>query len=431
MGVRLQTAVPLFDRGKAVGAQSVSGDMKLWSVVAFFAAVGLVGTACSVDPSSPRSSSEGATTPSGEQPSGAVAATTTPLPGPAAVEEPARPPDVDLSVHSVPLDQVYFDTFDGGSVPLSESTPELRERLLDVIPPIDRPVYGDVSAGDWLAPTDPVLGYVAGGQAYAYPFKILNFHEIVNDELDGLPVLISYCPLCRSAIVYDRRVGGDVLSFGNTSALYESDLVMVDRSTGSYWWQVAGTAIVGPLTGARLELLPSAVATWADWASQYPETLVLTRDTVYTRPYERDAFAGYAEIIDSGRFAFPVGEAAGDTRLQPSALVVGVVLAEVARAYPVDNLNDPINDEVGGEPIAVFPTEGGATVFSAVVSGETLQVQRRGPDFVDAETGSVWTIAGVAVSGPYEGTALRPIPSRTTFWFAFVGAFPDVQVHTG
>lgn len=405
--------------------------MNLWRVVAFFAAVGLAVTACTGDPSSPESSSEGPTTPSGVEQSGAPADQTTSFPGTAAVEGPPRPPDVDLSVHSVPLDQVYFDTFDGGSVPLSESTPELRERLLDVIPPIDRPVYGDVSAGDWLAPTDPVLGYVADGQAYAYPFKILNFHEIVNDELDGLPVLISYCPLCRSAIVYDRRVGGDVLSFGNTSALYESDLVMVDRSTGSYWWQVAGTAIVGPLTGARLELLPSAVATWADWAFQYPETLVLTRDTGYTRPYERDAFAGYAEIIDSGRFAFPVGEAAGDTRLQPSALVVGVVLAEATRAYPVDNLTDPINDEVGGEPLVVFPTDGGATVFSAVVSGETLQFQRRGADFADAETGSVWTPAGVAVSGPYEGTALRPIPSRTTFWFAFVGAFPDVQVHTG
>jgi len=348
-----------------------------------------------------------------------------------AVEETARPPDIDVRLHSVPLNEVYFDTFDGGSVPLSDSTPELRERLLDVIPPIDRPIYEDLSAGDWLDPSDLVLGYVAGGQAYAYPFKILNFHEIVNDELDGLPVLISYCPLCRSAIVYDRRVGPDVLSFGNTSALYESDLVMVDRSTGSYWWQVAGTAIVGPLTGARLDPLPSTVATWADWASQYPETLVLTRDTGYTRPYERDAFADYGEILDSGRFAFPVGEAARDARLPPSALVVGVVLAEGARAYPVDNMTDPINDSIGGESIVILPTDGGATVFSAVVNGETLEFQSRGADLVDAGTGSIWTHSGVAVSGAYEGTALQPIPSRTTFWFAFVGAFPDVQIHTG
>ena len=415
---------------KEVTATSVSRDVRLRSVAAFFAVIGLVASACVGSPAS--SENSGAEpTPSGDEPPGAQVDTTTSLPEAAAVEEPARPPDVDLSLHSVPLNEVYFDTFDGGSVPLSDSTPELRERLLDVIPPIDRPVYGDVSAGDWLDESDLVLGYVSGGQAYAYPFKILNFHEIVNDDLDGLPVLISYCPLCRSAIVYDRRVGGDVLSFGNTSALYESDLVMVDRSTGSYWWQVAGTAIVGPLTGARLEPLPSTVATWADWASQYPETLVLTRDTGHTRPYERDAFADYAEILDSGRFAFPVGEAARDARLPPSALVVGVVLAEVARAYPVDIMTDPINDTVGGEPIVIFPTDGGAAVFSAVVDGETLEFQNRDDDLVDAETGSIWTPSGVAVSGTYKGTALRPIASRTTFWFAFVGAFPDVQIHTG
>jgi hypothetical protein len=418
--------------GKEVVAHSVFKDMRLWRAVAFFAAVGLVGTACAAARPSPESSSVGPTTPSEAEPPDAPGDTTIPLPGAAAVGEPERPPDIDLELHSVPLNEVYFDTFDGGSVRLSDSTPELRERLLDAIPPIDRPVYGDVSAGDWLEPSDPVLGYISdGGQAYAYPFKILNFHEIVNDDLDGLPVLISYCPLCRSAIVYDRRVGGDVLSFGNTSALYESDLVMVDRSTGSYWWQVAGTAIVGPLTGAGLEPLPSTVATWADWTSQHPETLVLTRDTGYNRPYERDAFAGYADIVDSGRFAFPVGEAARDDRLQPSALVVGVVIAEVARAYPVDNLIDPINDEVGGEAIVVFPTDGGATVFSAVVDGETLQFQNSAGDLVDVETGSVWNQAGLAVSGAHKDAALEPIPSRTTFWFAFVGAFPDVQVNTG
>lgn len=346
-------------------------------------------------------------------------------------EAPANPPEVDLSSHNVPLDDVHFDTFDGGSVPLSESTPELRARLLDAIPPIDRPVYGDVSAGDWLAPNDLVVGYIAGGETYAYPFKILDFHEIVNDEIDGVPVLISYCPLCRSAIVYDRRVGGDVLSFGNTSALYESDLVMVDRNTGSYWWQVAGSAIVGPLTNTALEPLPSVVATWEDWTSQHPDTRVLTRDTGYSRPYEQDSFAGYADAVDAGRFPFPVGEAARDDRLQPSALVVGVILDGVARAYPVEGMTDAINDEVGGEPIVVFPIEGGAAVFSAVVDGETLEFRSTDGDLVDTATGSMWTPAGIAVSGPHAGTTLDPVPSRTSFWFAFVGAFPDLQVHTG
>ena len=411
--------------------------MRAWAIAAFVAMISLVAAACagtdddggaSADPPAPPDTSSPSSA-SGASPSDPSVDPATTSQGQSSAEEAQTPPDVDLSIHSVPLNEIYFDTFDGGSVPLSDSTAELRLRLLDAIPPIDRPVYGDASAGDWLAPDDLVLGYVAGGQAYAYPFKILNYHEIVNDDLGGVPVLISYCPLCRSAIVYDRRVDGDVLSFGNTSALYESDLVMVDRTTGSYWWQVAGTAIVGPLTDAELEPLPSVVATWTNWASLHPETLVLTRATGFTRPYERDAFAGYADIIDSGRFPFPVGEAARDARLRPSALVVGVVIDEVARAYPVENLIDPINDEVGGNEIVVFPTEGGATVFGAIVDGETLRFELRNGDFVDVDTGSVWTSSGVAVSGARQGATLTPFPSRTTFWFAFVGAFPDVELH--
>lgn len=413
--------------------------MRAWAIAAFVAMISLVAAACagdddnggaSADPPAPPDTSAPTSAPGASPSDPSVDPATTPQVQSSA-KEAQTPPDVDLSLHSVPLNEIYFDTFDGGSVPLSDSTPELRLRLLDAIPPIDRPVYGDASAGDWLAPDDLVLGYVAGGQAYAYPFKILNYHEIVNDDLDGVPVLISYCPLCRSAIVYDRRVDGDVLSFGNTSALYESDLVMVDRTTGSYWWQVAGTAIVGPLTDAALEPLPSVVATWTDWASLHPETLVLTRATGFSRPYERDAFAGYTDIIDSGRFPFPVGEAARDARLRPSALVVGVVINEVARAYPVENLIDPINDEVGGNQIVVFPTEGGATVFGAVVDGETLRFELRNGDFVDVETGSVWTSSGVAVSGTRQGAMLTAFPSRTTFWFAFVGAFPEVELHSG
>ncbi len=391
--------------------------MKHWRVAAVLGAMSLVAAACT---GGSMDGSAGGSPPS----SGASSPFT-------ADEEPLKPPDVDLSIHSVPLEEIYFDTFDGGSVRLSDSTPELRARLLDAIPPIDRPEYGGVSEGDWLDPTDLVLGYVAGGQAYAYPFKILNFHEIVNDEFDGIPVLVSYCPLCRSAIVYDRRVDGETLSFGNTSALYESDLVMVDRNTGSYWWQVAGAAIVGPLTGTSLEPLPSVVATWANWTGQHPDTLVLTRDTGYSRPYELDSFRSYADYVESGQFAFPVSEASRDVRLPPSSLVVGVVLEETIRAYPVDGLTDPINDEVAGNPIVIFPTGGGAAVFSAIVNGETLVFEQRDGELIDVDTGSVWAADGIAVEGAFVGTTLEAIPSRTTFWFAFVGAFPEVEVFAG
>lgn len=294
------------------------------------------------------------------------------------------------------LDDIIFDTFDGGAVRLPDATDELRARVLDRIPPIDQPVYGGIEAGSWLQPDDLVVGYLDGDVARAYPIKILNYHEIVNDEIGGVPVLVSYCPLCRSAIVYDRRVGQDELTFSNTGALHESDLVMVDRQTGSYWWQVLGSAIVGPLTETELATLPSEMATWGDWTARYPETLVLTRETGFARDYERDAFATYSESVDAGRFAFPVGESANDPRLLPSELVVVVQVGERVAAYAVEQSEDAFVDMFGETRIRVTPRDGGATVHEVE------------PD----------------------GSVGAQLPSRTSFWFAIVGAFPDVELRS-
>ncbi|HXG36726.1 MAG TPA: DUF3179 domain-containing protein [Dehalococcoidia bacterium] len=240
----------------------------------------------------------------------------------------------------MPLEDIHFDTFDGRSIPLSEISEDAVIALLDAIPPLDSPKYEEIAGGDWpeeddlvLEEDDLVLGYVGEkGGAFAYPLKILNFHEIVNDVIDDIPVLISYCPLCRSGIVYHRRLGGITLTFGNTSALYESDLVMVDRETNSYWWQVAGQAIVGTLSGETLTPLPSTVLTWAEWKEIHPDSKILSRDTGFRRNYSRDPFARYDEAVDSGRFPFPVSEKALDRRLTPAAVVLGVSANNVSRA---------------------------------------------------------------------------------------------------
>jgi hypothetical protein len=145
------------------------------------------------------------------------------------------PPDLNTDIRSVALEDIVFDTFDGSSRRLSEADNALIERLRDAIRPVYTPQYEDVSGGDWLSPDDTVLGYVGeSGQAYAYPIKFLNFHELVNDVIDGVPLLVTYCPLCASGVVFDRRIDGEVLTFGNTSALYNSDLVMFDYASGSY-----------------------------------------------------------------------------------------------------------------------------------------------------------------------------------------------------
>ena len=328
-------------------------------------------------------------------------------------------------------DDIHFDTFDGGSIPLSEITEEQMIALRDVIPPLDAPKYDDVSGGDWLDDDDLVLGYEsASGEAWAYPLKILNFHEIVNDTLDGIPVLITYCPLCRSGIVYDRRLEGTLLSFGNSSALYESDLVMFDRETDSFWWQVAGEAIVGTLTGKRLTTLPAVTATWGEWKALHPDTRVLSRDTGFDRPYERDPFSDYAELVNSGRFRFPVSER-GDDRLSPADEVLGVVIDGSSIAYPLRRLGDAaVNDVVAGEQVVVFSSSDGpsGSVFRSQATGRDLTFRFDGSGYFDEQTGSEWDLSGRAVAGPLKGERLEPLPSRYTFWFAYLAAFPDTEL---
>ncbi len=193
-------------------------------------------------------------------------------------------------------------------VALSEASESLILQLRDAIPPIENPVYEEVeAAGKWLKPDDVVLGYVDGDAALAYPTRILNYHEIVNEEINGVPVLISYCPLCNSGIVYDRRLDGQVLEFGNTSALYQSDMVMCDLQTFSYWFQVSGEAVVGNLLGRRLELLPTRFMRWAEWRETYPDSRVLSRDTGFSRPYERNPFAQLPGLPQPGSIRLPGG----------------------------------------------------------------------------------------------------------------------------
>ena len=328
-----------------------------------------------------------------------------------------------------------FDTFDGGFARLSDAPAELIERLRDAIQPIYQPRYEDASAGDWLKPGDLVIGYEGRDAAYAYPIKILNFNELVNDVIDGVPVLVSYCPLCASGVVYDRRLDDEVLLFGNTGALYQNDLVMFDHGTGSYWFQVGGEAIVGTLTGKRLRPLPSATMPWEQWKELHPETLILSRDLGLRRrpPYERpDPFEGYESTVNRERFVFPVDTDAIDRRLRSGEVVITVQAGGLEKAYPPALIGDAVvNDTVGGEPVVVFSKGDDriATAFSPVVGSRTLTVRLEGDRVVDAETGSTWDFLGRAVEGELAGQQLALLPSRRAFWYSVSLSMPDVEVY--
>ena len=333
-----------------------------------------------------------------------------------------------IAQHSVPLEEVQFDTFDGSFVRLSDVSEAIVLQLRDAIPPIEEPKYTNVATADeWLTPDDIVIGYVDGDEALAYPNRIMNFHEIINEEVNGKPVLISFCPLCNSGIVYDRRVDGQVLEFGNTSALHNSDMVMYDRQTFSYWFQVGGDAIVGDLTGQRMEVLPTRFMRWEEWREAYPDSKVLSRDTGFPRPYERDPFTALPQYLNGGNFPFPVGEAARNPALPAGEKVIGLVMNDEAIAYPITALTGSVvNDEVGGTPVAVVIDEAETgVIFNRQVSDQALTLDWDGDKLVDAETGSHWNISGEAISGPLEGEQLEILAARFSFWFAFVAAFPE------
>ncbi len=184
-------------------------------------------------------------------------------------------PRTDFSNSTVPLDEI-----------VSGGPPK------DGIPAIDTPEFVVVKASHGLSPHEPVISVHLGDQARAYPLRILIWHEIVNDTVNGLPIAVTFCPLCNSAVVYDRRVDGRVLSFGTTGKLRNSDLVMYDRQTESWWQQFLGECFVGELVGKQLPLVASRVESVERFAERFPNGNVLAPPKTSGRAYGTNPYAG-------------------------------------------------------------------------------------------------------------------------------------------
>jgi len=163
----------------------------------------------------------------------------------------------------------------------------------DGIPSIDAPEFVAVSAVASLPETEPVIGFAVGDDRRAYPLRILMWHEIVNDVVGGVPVAVTFCPLCNAAIVFDRRVDGKTLEFGTTGKLRNSDLVMYDRQTESWWQQFLGEAIVGEMTGKRLKFLPARIESFARFRERAPDGKVLVPSNPGLRRYGYNPYVGY------------------------------------------------------------------------------------------------------------------------------------------
>ncbi|MCL6640166.1 MAG: DUF3179 domain-containing protein [Candidatus Rokubacteria bacterium] len=317
----------------------------------------------------------------------------------------------------------------------------------DGIPAIDRPVFiAPAEAATWLHPREPVLAVEINGDARAYPLQILTWHEIVNDVVGGVPVAVTYCPLCNSGIVFERVVGAETFDFGTSGMLYKSDLVMYDRQTHSLWAQMEGRAIVGDRAGTRLTLRPANTLAFEDWRAAHPGGKVLSRDTGHHRRYGVNPYEFYDEprlgpFLYSGRL---------DPRRPPKERVVGIALGDTPRAYPwpVLERERAVNDTLAGEPLVIFYREGAlsaldaariaqsrpvgaTTVWSRRVGDRVLTFVAAGDMFQDRETGTTWTFLGRATAGPLAGRRLRPLTHVDAFWFAWAAFNPTTTLYEG
>ena len=185
------------------------------------------------------------------------------------------------------------------------------------------------------------------GETRGYPIAVLNHHEIANDTLGGLPIAALYCPLCDSVSVVDRRMGGQILEFGVSGLLDNSNLVMHDRTDGALWSQVGLTALSGPHAGQSLRHLPFEIVAAEAFAEKFPEATILSLQTGHYRDYMTNPYAGY---LVGDELAFDVDPI--DERLPLKTRVIGVRIGEVARAYPLD----AAAEAPGGRVIESFPT---------------------------------------------------------------------------
>ncbi|WP_108650566.1 DUF3179 domain-containing protein [Dongshaea marina] len=201
----------------------------------------------------------------------------------------------------------------------------------DGIPALLKPRFIAPGQARYLKSSDPVVGVTINGQSRAYPIKILNWHEAVNDTLGGEPIVVTFCPLTQSALVFERKIAGKTHTFGISGKLYKSNVLLYDHQTDSLWSQLKEKAITGPMSGATLKQLPSVQISWKNWQRKQAATEVLSDDTGYNRDYSVDPYAGYYRL---GSLMFPVGEVRTD--LSAKTLVVGIQTQGVSKAYPVE-----------------------------------------------------------------------------------------------
>ena len=263
----------------------------------------------------------------------------------------------------------------------------------DGIPAINEPKFESAGEADWLRDKDRVLALVIQGQARAYPIRILNWHEIVNDKVGDQRFAVTYCPLCGTGVVFSTNIANTSLQFGVSGLLYNSDVLLYDRNTESLWSQIMGKAVAGKLKGTLLPQIPVTHTSWKDWVKNHPDTMVLSRDTGSQRNYRNSPYAGYEK---TRRLYFKVSHKS-PANYHPKERVIGLEINGHFKAYPYKELS-----------------KNGKAEFTDSFAGSNLKISWN----EEAQSGNITNTDGKA------------LPVISSYWFAWFTFHPDTEIYT-
>jgi hypothetical protein len=288
----------------------------------------------------------------------------------------------------------------------------------DGIPALTNPAHITPAEATWLSADELVFGVAINGDARAWPLRILDWHEMLNDVVGGVPVTLAYCTLCGSGILYDARVPGreEPFVFGSSGFLYRSNKLMYDQATHSLWNQFTGRPVVGPLTGSgiELEVLPVAITRWRDWRARHPATRVLSLET----GFERDYTPGqpYGDYFASAELMFPV--LVDDRRLAPKDYVFALRVGGRDKAWPLAAFADEpvINDRIGELPVVLIGDAATRTVRAYRSAGRSFAAGAEAGTLRDGD--EHWQVEEHALRGP-AGEELARLPGHVAYWFAW------------
>ena len=306
----------------------------------------------------------------------------------------------------------------------------------DGIPSVDAPKFNIASSVNFLRPEDLVIGVYANGSYKAYPHPILDWHEIVNDEVGDKALAITYCPLTGTAIGWDRTIDGEVTTFGVSGLLYNTNLIPYDRKTDTNWSQILSQGVNGELTNRNIETHPVIETSWETWKALFPDSEVLNRNTGFDRDYNRYPYGDYR--TNNNALIFPVSNE--DSRLPQKDRGLGVLIDEKAKFYPVGKFNEGdfqvVSDEFQNTDLVVIGSasknlvvayerrleDGTNLTFEALASEDNADML-----MLDNE-GNTWNIFGLAISGPRQGEQLKAPESFMGYWLAWATFYPNPEI---